>query len=1058
VEYYFNELDPTTFQKLINAILIARYGEGVRLMPTRGKDGGQDAVIDPEGPHFFELQLDAIPPKFIGQTPPREGRYIFQVKMHRTNDVTALELTKRVLSDFSQELRKNILNRTEDEKVDFFFLITNVPLSDNRRKQFESSRTRLLKDITGLHSDIWWQDWLTAQLNLLPDLAYAYPQLFAGGKPPFERKPAESKKEELPVAIQILIEDQYAKDSKIKFKQIELNNSLNKLFIDTNTIVKHLTPEEQKRLLTAEVARQKNTKYKAKHNSSTSSFQSRHSELLISTLGVLLDEAQDSILHKIILEGGPGQGKSTITQMLAQIHRHPKIERRPLDPEGRWIPPKKLRIPFRIELQQFANKLGKNWKSVEEYLVSIIKDAAGGREFSVTDLQVIITDFPILLIFDGLDEVGSEQYIEDVLVKITECIDRCENSFHSNLRVVITTRPPAIIGHREHLTGFTRLPIAPMSPITIDQYLQRWLEYQINDRDDRKRVRKTFEKRQNEPHVKALVRNPMQLSVVLYLIEIKEEAFPDRRTELYTEYFQKVIEREITKSPELHTHQDIIKALHEFLGYKIHALTETKAADGTLGYHQLLQVVEEWLKDQKNGTKANELFTLGRDRLGLIVALKGEGENANFGYEIQPVREYFAAAFINNQIVGDSHEAFQEMTRRPYWREVALFLAGMVKHKEKADLISRAKSIDSDKTLGWRQDGRSIILQLLQEGVFSQPSRVFIDGLDFVFELLDPRRVSKQKAIEDVLETIPSLVQQTTDQQKYIDLLSEILDHYKYSDDDYIIYRLYSVASRLFEPEKMRKALMSYEGTSPNIIANVRVGWPNGWNINMCREAQDPTFWEKVPDFKWAEQLWLSSMFLRPYQTSSVTVLPIPHRLHQHLMEFWALDPIPIHSYRSLQTKDSYSNWAVWKLVDYQHKIDFYLDEGLSREQVKRIAPTLLSSEDNLDIDVTGLYPEVQLLAVDLVKIFHDVLKLISNEQPKENLAIHFPVLKKYLEKPGLPSLMACRCAVSLLKCFLASCRDISQISDEWWAIFTDLQIFYNLNFVQISGTMLFQT
>lgn len=368
MEYYFNELDPITFQKLINAILIARFGEGVRLMPTRGRDGGQDAVIDPEGPHFFELQLDAIPPKFIGQTPPKEGRYIFQVKWHRTNDITADELTRRVLSDFSQELRKNILNRTEDEKVDFFFLITNVPLSDDRRKKFESSRKQLLKDdATGLHAEIWWQEWLTAQLNHLPDLAHAYPQLFAGGKPPFERKPAERKKEELPVAIQILIKDQYAKDSKIKFKQIELNNSLNRLFIDTDTIVKHLTPEEQKRLLTAEVARQKNTKYKAKHHSSTASY----SELPISTLGVLLDEAQDSILHKIILEGGPGQGKSTITQMLAQIHRHPKIERRPLDPEGRWISPKRLRIPFRIELQQFANKLGQDWKSVEEYLLTI---------------------------------------------------------------------------------------------------------------------------------------------------------------------------------------------------------------------------------------------------------------------------------------------------------------------------------------------------------------------------------------------------------------------------------------------------------------------------------------------------------------------------------------------------------------------------------------------------------------------------------------------------------------------------------------------------------------
>jgi len=54
VEYYFDEIDPTRFQRLINTILVARFGEDVRLTPLRGR-----MVAETGKPHLGILTLSS---------------------------------------------------------------------------------------------------------------------------------------------------------------------------------------------------------------------------------------------------------------------------------------------------------------------------------------------------------------------------------------------------------------------------------------------------------------------------------------------------------------------------------------------------------------------------------------------------------------------------------------------------------------------------------------------------------------------------------------------------------------------------------------------------------------------------------------------------------------------------------------------------------------------------------------------------------------------------------------------------------------------------------------
>ena len=181
-------------------------------------------------------------------------------------------------------------------------------------------------------------------------------------------------------------------------------------------------------------------------------------------------------------------------------------------------------------------------------------------------------------------------------------------------------------------------------------HLERWTSAVCSDASDRERVIDSFNKRKSEQHVQALVKNPMQLSVLLHFIRLKGEAFPDRRAELYREYFKTVIDRDVEKSPHLRQNREKIEALHEVIGFQIHSRAESDRAATSLSHEQLIEIVENWLKSEGQKVElARELFRTSEERLGLVVTLKGEGVASRYGFEVQPVREYFAAAYINDK-------------------------------------------------------------------------------------------------------------------------------------------------------------------------------------------------------------------------------------------------------------------------------------------------------------------------------------------------------------------------------------------------------------------------
>ncbi|HEX8396353.1 MAG TPA: hypothetical protein VF644_02835 [Pyrinomonadaceae bacterium] len=1007
MEYYFNNLSPTSFQRLINGILVARYGDSVRLTPLRGKDGGRDAETAPGNP-FSEYQV-TIPQDHEGVI--QKGRYLFQVKHHRTVDVRLQDARSTVISDFETELKNNVLNREGDERVNNFFLITNVPSSRDSIQSIDNKRRELLENHPNLHVDVWWQETVIAYLDQLPQLWTSAPEMFAGNKVPFLGEFVSGQSNPLSRAIRLALESQYRRDSIVKFRQIELQQSLTKLFVDLDVNISHLNYEDVmhlKAVAYGEEVDEESFFYENEIHYVPDYYRER-----FSALRVLLSENNKGT-QKIILEGGPGQGKSTITQMLAQIYRNELLKKENLDPEGRWVAPSKLRLPIRFELRNFAEWLINNYEeSLEQYISNIFSKDAGGNQITVDDIHKAVEGSPTILICDGLDEVGNDDLRNSVLSKIADCVDRLSDSLKCDLKVIVTTRPPAIAGRRDLLPEFTRIPLARLSKENIDNYLNRWLLVQALDGDEIESIRNSFESRRDETHVKALVKNPMQLSVLLHFIKYKGEAFPDRRAELYREYFKTVIDRDVEKSPQLRQQRETIEMLHQLLGYKIHSLSETEAADGTLKRGQLLDIVQEWLNCQGSKAKtADELFKLGEERFGLIVALRGEGEDARYGYEVQPIREYFAAAFINDQIKGNAHDVYQHMVPRSYWKEVALFLAGLRRPNEKADLISRAKVIDADLNDGWRQNGRSITLQLLLEGVLSHPKHVFNEALDFVIDIFDPSVIKAANQPKGMLHLIPKLINQGDERNRFKEKFLRIINNTNNINNLYVIFRLFRMMSQILENDEIAKELVDFKTTDPRIKEKVRIHFPYLWNVDMNKFTNEYQFWDDLSPNRVAAYWWEAALF-----NNLATSLNAPDLFHSKLVEQYAINSTSIFDQLSIEKisyKQPSNGWAIWKFVQYQQILALAVSSRKITDDL-RTKYSIISPNDD---DYIGLDGEMR----DLLKQFNESLYnlLISLDKDRKvtikALFAYINLIKHFLGIPGLLNWFACKTAINLLQ------------------------------------------
>lgn len=1016
MEYDLNQLaDGLRFQRLVSAILVARFGEDALLPPPRGPDGASDGETASNNPYMtFDATSERPVPTDPLVRPPRPGRYLFQVKYHRTGEQRISDLRATVVAEFKKELEEAVLRRPDRANVNYFFLVTNVPPSKDSLGKTENVICSLLKENENLHADIWWGNRITTFLDWSPSLWLSFPEIFPGGTPPFLAQTTGKNEGTLPTTFRLAIQEQTRKDMTVKFRQVELEQQLLDLFVDLDVDF----PMSTKSVV--RLAKRRSAGFpRFRHSATTHAFNPQRAYPVPSTaLELLIDD--EFAAPKIILEGGPGQGKSTVTQMAAQIYRQSLLQEPAYASRNpTWFHLAKPRLPIRLELRPFADWLSSAENgTLEQYIAQVIGQDAGGASVNVTDIQTALGNSPVILFLDGLDEVGSDALRDAVLEAVADTIRRFESGLGVDLRVVLTTRPPALAGRREKLEGFTRVALAPLSSGRMNEYLNRWLEVQISEESDRTQIGDSFRARRKEPHVEALARNPMQLSVLLQFIHLKGDAFPDRRAELYHDYFQKVIDRDVEKSRELGEKRRLVEELHSFLGFYFHGQTEMGESRAKRDRGEMVRLAGRWLRERGDQESvADQFFALGEERFGLIVALAGEGDQTNYGFEVQPIQEYFAASYISEHLAASrAHEIFQRLLHRSYWREVALFLAGLRRPNEKADLIARARAADEEDRTG-RYNGRSMILHLLREGVLNDSKHLLGQALDFVLDLLDVGAHKVQRRPEGLVDAI-SQVSGLHSREALQRRLTRLADDCSDSEDEAELEAIFRLAARLFSRERYAELVERHGGSSSGSRALVRMTCAYESLDTLEYLAADPAYWDDVPGSVWANRLWDAAL-----RHATVVDVKYPGTLHESLVAAFATSQVLGRrgdgTEIDLRPAQPPAIWGLVRNLLALRRIGLGKLAPAEGEVPPVLGDDRTSFCPSTDVSYRGLRNDTKACLKDLIDASDHAL-LASNEAGGklvlEDLRPFLRAIQKQAKRPGLPGWVACRCAIDVLQ------------------------------------------
>jgi hypothetical protein len=420
---------------------------------------------------------------------------MFQVKFVRSPQIEG-DAHKKIVEAVEDELPK--IKKQIRHGVKRYVLMTNVPGTAHPGSGTIDTVNDMLTKELGIPAVCWWRNDLNRRLDGAWDLKWVYPELMTG--PDLIRAIVEGglseSRERRGGAIRAFVAHQFALDEEVKFKQVDLQNRLLDLFIDVPISSWHAGGSFYMRdmvFFEREMFGYFEADADEDETGDTQSISSRPSRAKrAGAAAQLLSSHWQSDMPFVVLEGAPGQGKSTIAQYLCQVHRMRLLnktdELNQIPEEHRTAPP---RLPFKVDLRDFAAWISRrnpfsaegeeivdiDWaKSLESFLAALVQHQSGGVTFDVADLHAVFRLSAIVIVLDGLDEVAEIKRRNEVVNEIGKGVERLK-PIAASLQVIVTSRPTAFAnspGLPEKT--FRYLALDSVTQELIEEYANKWLK------------------------------------------------------------------------------------------------------------------------------------------------------------------------------------------------------------------------------------------------------------------------------------------------------------------------------------------------------------------------------------------------------------------------------------------------------------------------------------------------------------------------------------------------------------------------------------------------------
>ncbi|MFY1624586.1 NACHT domain-containing protein [Micromonospora sp. WMMD735] len=726
MDYRLDGLSPRTFEHLIQSLTHAAVTPEATPFGD-GPDGGREATFDG-------------PTNYGPEGHPWHGYGVIQAKFRQRpgqNDTSWAE------SELRKELHAYSDRGRKRQKPDYYIFATNATLTPAADTGGKDRISRLLKDFAKENNlkgfDIWDYDKIRVLLNNNHSVRIAFAAWIMPGDVLFEL--AKHLRPQRPdyhkVVINYLqkelLSDQFAKLEQAGHSADEAIH-LSQVFVDLPVSVERVRdPDRLERgsrnrlkFATSVVEASKQRFIKGADGT-----QRGHSAAAAEAVG------------RIVLIGGPGQGKTTLGQFICQIFRtallddvNPNLLDAPAVAAmngvvkqwevGQLPRPDARRLPFRIVLSEFAKDLAdEKVDSLLDYLGAHISKRAG-RNLSGTEVKELLLAYPSILILDGLDEVPAstnrDQLLDCVrdfrIDVVTEQID---------VLIIATSRPQ---GYNEDFSPslYQHLYLEPLPGTIAMDYARRLTQIRFGQDPTRfDKVIGRLERALKASSTARLMKSPLQVTIMTLLVDRMGQP-PQERWTLFSEYYnliyQREIERDIPAASILRDYRTDIDAIHRRVGMVLQIESERSGGtDSRLTTQQFSGIVASYLNDEGHEEIqlreiSASIIEAATNRLVFLVGL----ESGLVGFEIRSLQEFMAAEGLMDAEDGIAQARLRSIAAVSNWRNVFLFAAGKAFNdrrylRDTIGQICQELNDEPDDEISTRIDaGSRLALDLLEDG------------------------------------------------------------------------------------------------------------------------------------------------------------------------------------------------------------------------------------------------------------------------------------------------------------------------------------------------------
>lgn len=719
MDYLYENLNDERFQELCQAIIVKEFPNS-QVFPIGQPDGGRDSLVY-TGDHG------------------KKAFTVFQIKFVR-NPYQIEDVHKWLVKTIDGELEK--INKLIPDGAKGYYLLTNVKGTGHLKNGSIDKLNKVLEEAITIPAYCWWRDDLSRRLESNTAIKWSYPEILNGqdilNSNIFQH--INENRERRENVIRAYLVDQYDLDNEVKFKQIELQNHLLDLFIDVPI---RLNRYNEKNKALRQLLYHFNRGWHINKVTIVDDIYETSDNGHIGTAQFLLSSSVQKNITRILIEGGPGQGKSTISQYVCQVHRIRLLNKTTdLSSVPELLHNTPVRLPLKIDLRDIASWLEKRnpypssiseehfsriWhKSLEAFIVGHIFYHSKLEDFTTNDFVAICRHSAVLIVFDGFDEIANIKLREEVIEFINKGINRIEEN-SASLQVIITSRPAAFSSSVGFSTDiYPHFELTDVTPSIRKEYVEKWIKSRRLGSREASEIRKLVDEKLEQPHLKDLAKSPMQLAILISLLNTRGESLPNKRTALYDSYIELFFNRESEKSFVIRDNRDLIIDIHQYLAWILHSEAEMFQNNGRIELDDLKKRLKFYLDTEGHKTDiADRLFDVVKERVCALVS-RVQG---TFEFEVQPLREYFCAKYLyktspysppGNEKTGTKAERFDAISRNLYWQNVVRFFAGCFDKGELPLIMQKLNELQDDPLLKYTNHPQILTAQLLSDWVFTQ--------------------------------------------------------------------------------------------------------------------------------------------------------------------------------------------------------------------------------------------------------------------------------------------------------------------------------------------------